>query len=460
MTAGTFERTALMAAIALLSIGAPAFADNPPTTPATATAITPSTKAGAPKTSDPCALLDSQTVAQALGVAIDQVAAPTHPTADECLWAAASHAPLPIQNILLTVKPITQGAKLHCKGFTCLQLVQSVLDMTPLANNQTYATLVGPVESSAVQIAGLGNKAMWANGALTVLASAAAFQLKLGGSADTSQYLQGSEDLAKLILSRMGQSGSQPAIPSQAIPGAAAGWNLTAAVPQLLAYDFSNHPDGLITNEYAFEHPTDPNSKTDPTWELTSGSFLVQGGRGYSGVPDHVGPNASSSNGTNSAVFRARTKRSDFGDVAVTFDLEVERFYDNTGVPPHSYDGVHVWLRYQSEYSLYAVTVSRRDNIVVVKKKAPGGPSNGGTYYELASQKFPVALGKIQHIEASAHDNADGSVAIVLTVSGRRLLSVRDDGSVGGPAISHAGRVGIRGDNCEFYVANFTVNPN
>ena len=235
---------------------------------------------------------------------------------------------------------------------------------------------------------------------------------------------------------------------------------VATASPQPLLSDFTNRPDGLITNEFAFRNPMAPGAKGDAIWELTSGSLFAQGGRGYSGVPDHVSPNAASSNGTNSAVFRARTKRSDFGDVTVAFDLQVQRFYDNTGVPPHAYDGVHVWLRYQSEFSLYAVTVNRRDNIVVIKKKAPGGPSNGGTYYELVSQKFPATLGKVQHVEATAHNNTDGSVAIKLAINERQLISVTDSGSVGGPAISHVGRVGIRGDNCEFYVANLTVSPN
>lgn len=235
---------------------------------------------------------------------------------------------------------------------------------------------------------------------------------------------------------------------------------IDAGTTHRLLSDFANRPDGLITNEYAFRNPAASGAKSDAIWELTSGSLFARGGRAYSGIPDHVSPDAASSNGTNSAVFRARTKRSDFGDVTVSFDLQAERFYDNSGVPPHSYDGVHVWLRYQSEYSLYAVTVLRRDNIVVVKKKAPGGPSNGGTYYELVSRKFPGTLGEVQHVEASAHNNTDGSVAIKLAINGRQLISFTDSGSVGGPAISHVGRVGIRGDNCEFYVANFAVIPN
>ncbi len=238
------------------------------------------------------------------------------------------------------------------------------------------------------------------------------------------------------------------------------GCAIGALAQSLLISDFSTRPDGVVTNEYAYRHPADAAAHTDPIWDLTSGSLFVRNHQAYSGIPDRVSPNATSSNGTDSAVFRARTKRSDFGNVTVSFDLQIQHFYDNTGVPPHSYDGVHVWLRYQSEYSLYAVTVSRRDNIVIIKKKSPGGPSNGGTYNTLASRPYRVPFGAKQHVQASAQTNADGSVAIELRIDGRPAVSAVDNGSIGGPPLSQPGRVGIRGDNCEFYFSNFTVSSN
>jgi len=227
--------------------------------------------------------------------------------------------------------------------------------------------------------------------------------------------------------------------------------------PPLLIDSFASRPPGLITNEYAFEHPGDPAARQDTIWELTSGSFFADRGSGFSGVPDHIKPNALSTNGNNSAVFRARTRRMDFGDVTVAFDLQTVAFFDRTGVPAHPYDGVHVWLRYQSEYELYAVTVNRRDNVAVVKKKRPGGPSNGGTYYELISAPYRVRLNAPLHVEASAQTQRDGSVIIILAIDGTRILRVRDDGRVGGAPILGPGRVGLRGDNCEFYVRGFAV---
>jgi hypothetical protein len=162
---------------------------------------------------DPCALLATQTVATTIGVTIDQLAKPTHPTPDECFWAVGTHAPQRVESVLLTIKPIVQQAESGCHGLKCLQLVQSVLSITPLASNRTYAMLVGPVEGTAVQIAGLGNKATWANGALTVLANATAFQVRIGSGAQSTQYLQDCEKLARYVLDRLGSSpdGSAPA---------------------------------------------------------------------------------------------------------------------------------------------------------------------------------------------------------------------------------------------------------
>src|SRR5262249_44373873 len=131
----------------------------------------------------------------------------------ECFWAAGTHAPQQIQSVLLTVKPVVEQAKGGCHGLKCLQLVQSVLSVTPLGGKRTYNTLVGPVEGSAVQMAGLGDKATWANGALTVLANATAFQVRIGSGAESAQYLQDCEKLARHVLDRLGSA------PSSVPPG-------------------------------------------------------------------------------------------------------------------------------------------------------------------------------------------------------------------------------------------------
>jgi hypothetical protein len=60
-------------------------------------------------------------------------------------------------------------------------------------------------------------------------------------------------------------------------------------------------------------------------------------------------------------------------------------------------------LRHVSELNLYAITVDRRDGEVVIKKKCPGGPSNGGTYYALANSgpTHHIALGKWEQVAGS-----------------------------------------------------------
>jgi hypothetical protein len=228
----------------------------------------------------------------------------------------------------------------------------------------------------------------------------------------------------------------------------------------LLFDDFRQRPEGLITNEYAFHHPTDPAARKDAIWELTSGSFFERHVNGFTGHPDHISPNALSSNGNNSAVFRARTHRADFTDVVVDFDLRNMGFLTTTGVPPHSYDGMGVWLRHVSEYELYEVTVNRRDNTVVIKKKMPGGRSNGGTYYDLGSAQYAARINATIHVAASIQTQHDASVIVRLTIDGKAILRVRDDGRSGSPPILGKGRVGLRGDNCEFYVRNFRVTAN
>src|ERR1700733_15620069 len=89
----------------------------------------------------------------------------------------------------------------------------------------------------------------------------------------------------------------------------------------VLFQDNFNRPDGLVTNEYAFSSQSDTRSVQSPDWQMDSGSFFIQGDAGWTGIPDDVVPNATSSNGTDSAIFRLTTKRSDFQNVSVSFQL-------------------------------------------------------------------------------------------------------------------------------------------
>jgi hypothetical protein len=257
-------------------------------------------------------------------------------------------------------------------------------------------------------------------------------------------------------ISRLGAIGILVAV-ALAFPAHVAS---ASADTTLLLDDFGQRPEGLITNEYAFHHPTDPAARKDAIWELTSGSFFERHASGFTGHPDHISPNALSTNGNNSALFRARTHRADFTDVIVTFDLRNMGFPTTTGVSPHSGDGVRVWLRYVSEHELYAIAVNRRDNVVAIEKTMPGGRSNGGTEYELGSLPYTARINAPVHVAASIQTQRDASVILRLTIDGKTLVRVRDDGRSGSAPILGPGRVGLRGDNCEFYVRDFQVTAN
>jgi hypothetical protein len=225
-----------------------------------------------------------------------------------------------------------------------------------------------------------------------------------------------------------------------------------------LIYDSFDRSNGLVTNEYAYYNPSSRYSITSPIWQQTSGSFFINGSDAWSGVPDAVEPNARSTNGTGSAIFRLTTRRNDFKDVAVSFDLLNKNLTHTAATPAAATDGVHVWLRHLGETALYAVSVNRRDNKIVVKKKVSGGTTNGGTYYQIGTYaRYYVSYNRWTHVKTTIQTNSNGSVTIAVYINGTRKLVVTDSG-MGGAPIRTAGHVGLRGDNCNFKVDNFRVD--
>lgn len=223
-------------------------------------------------------------------------------------------------------------------------------------------------------------------------------------------------------------------------------------------YDAFDRADGLITNEFAHFNSGNASAVKSPDWDVTSGSLFIQDHAAWTGIPDGVGPNAGSSNGTDSAVFRLTTKRSDFADAAVQFSLLNQGLTTTARTPAVAWDGCHIFLRYRSEYELYYASINRRDNTVIIKKKVPGGPSNGGTYYNLSPlASNPVPYNRWQQIMATVRDNPDGSVTIALYSEGRLLVQAVDDGSLGGAPLRGSGKVGIRGDNANLKFDDFRV---
>jgi hypothetical protein len=230
-----------------------------------------------------------------------------------------------------------------------------------------------------------------------------------------------------------------------------------------LFQDNFEYPEGLITNEYSYWNPTSPDATLSPVWQMTSGSLFDQAGTGWTGIPDGCSTSSVYSEPcTASDVFRLNTAQNNFGNVTVSMDLFNNYLTYSERTPPENWDGVHIWLHYQSEYKLYYASFNRRDGHIVIKKKCEGGTENGGTYYELGQGElsgYPIPFGVWQHVAATIQDNADGSVTITMYRNGTQLLSATDTG-VGCAPITAAGSVGVRGDNDNFNFDNFTVTQN
>jgi hypothetical protein len=210
-------------------------------------------------------------------------------------------------------------------------------------------------------------------------------------------------------------------------------------------------PDRLVTNERAFHKPNMRGVVQSDDWWVTSGSLFAHDGYGWTGRPDTVLPDAKSTNGTGSAIFRVVSKPDDFRDVQLSVRIRVEELTDPADA--HAYDGVHLFLRYQSPDELYGVSVFRRDGLVLVKRKLPGGEAPG-RYRTLAAAKRPQPLNTWFQVVATIVTLNSGSVRITVRIDGKPVLEATDRGLAGAP-IKGGGRVGLRGDNCQFSFTDF-----
>src|SRR5262249_48235097 len=137
-----------------------------------------------------------------------------------------------------------------------------------------------------------------------------------------------------------------------------------------------------------------------------------------------------------------------------SFRLKLDGLVTTPRTPAQAFDGVHVWLRYQSPNKLYFVSVARRDGTVMIGKKLPGGAR--GRYHDLIRPRHHVfPLGCWEAVQATSSTER-GAVVIRLLVGGRLIARATDDGA-SGSTVARAGRVGIRGDNAEFEFRDFQV---
>lgn len=219
-----------------------------------------------------------------------------------------------------------------------------------------------------------------------------------------------------------------------------------------LLKDAFDGPDALVTNEWASIHPTDPRAVLSPIWLVTSGSLFRREGHGWSGEPDTLAPGPTSQKATNSAVFRMVSRRDDITDAVIKTRFRVDGF---GSAEESDWSGLHVFARYQDADELLAVSVCRRDGLVVVKKKIL---ENGkGVYYELGRTSRPCTVGSWHTAELGVR-NINGAVQVSVRIDGQDVLTARDSGQ-GGPPLARAGRVGFRGDNVPFELDDVVVNP-
>jgi hypothetical protein len=235
-----------------------------------------------------------------------------------------------------------------------------------------------------------------------------------------------------------------------------AGIELASLLQRPLLSDNFDQPDGLITNEFAYYNPHNPAARVSAIWIATSGSLFARDNSGWTGVPDQRSPGPDSAGATDSSVFRVVTRQAGFQNVAVSFSLFVKRFAAPPGGKPLSWQGVHVFLRYQGPDLLYVISVDRRDGAIVIKKKVPGGPSAGGTYYTLAVMHGRAVAGRWVQVKASAV-NSGANVDLKIWIGGRLRLQAVDSGTGDVAPITQPGRVGLRGDYTEFMFRRFAV---
>jgi hypothetical protein len=153
------------------------------------------------------------------------------------------------------------------------------------------------------------------------------------------------------------------------------------------------------------------------------------------------------------------SRRADLGDVSLALRVRNRGLTQTPRTPARPTDGLHLMLRYRSEAETYYVSVQRRDGHATIKRKSPGGPSNGGTYVTLADAKVgAVAAGRVQDVRATV-ENVAGGVALALWIDGRRVLAATDRGQGPGRPLRAPGRIGVRADNDDVQFDDVVVRP-
>ncbi len=152
-------------------------------------------------------MIAKQDVAAAVGVAANQVLKPASPTTDECVWAIASRAGAPGEQVALTLQVVDRVKQTH--GF--MQRLATVMSAAgaipglPLAN-----PLIAQAFSDAQLISGIGDRAGWKDGVLSVLRDRLLFNIRISGSGPNEQRLADAETLARDVVARLESTPQHP----------------------------------------------------------------------------------------------------------------------------------------------------------------------------------------------------------------------------------------------------------
>jgi hypothetical protein len=145
---------------------------------------------------DPCAMVSSQDVAAAFGVATNQVFTPQRPTANECEWAVAAHTGVPGQQAAFTLQTIDQAK--HQSGWKLFSTVLAAARSIPGAPI-TNAT-VNNIFDNAQTVANLGDQASWKDRTLSVVKRQLLLQVQVTSTDTDSQSLQIAKSIATSAL--------------------------------------------------------------------------------------------------------------------------------------------------------------------------------------------------------------------------------------------------------------------
>jgi hypothetical protein len=145
-------------------------------------------------------MASQQDVASAAGVAVNQVFVPKSPTKDECIWTIGNKSGVPGQQIALTFTTVEKVQQAHgmAKFGALLSAAQSIPGVQ-LPNSP----VVTHAFADAQIVAGLGDRAGWKNGTLSVLKNELLFQVNPTGQSSDSASLDVAKSIAKSVLQNL-----------------------------------------------------------------------------------------------------------------------------------------------------------------------------------------------------------------------------------------------------------------